>query len=525
VKLRQVRFPLKFKLLALMLVLIAASLVVFVSIALRIFQQDKRAYIYETLLNKASSTQIILSQKLAARMDPTAPAPPAFDLVAGELLFAGRPVSAALEAELAGESIYQLQLIVPLSEAYWQWTSRGPKKLSQAEQQVLEPVLSQSIHQAVKEVQLDGDSWLYAYDYNPQNNFILVASIRHADAYAVTRYLVNKSLYYGLFILGAAMILSVFLARPLTAQLEKLFAVTQDIASGNFNSRARISARDEVGALSDSINDMADKIVIYMQEMKEKARLENEVAVAQLVQSSFFPPHHQKAGRFEFYGHFEPATECGGDWWGLHDQGDWKIFFIADATGHGVPAALLTATMNCCKTSLNFIMESRPELAAQPSEILRYMNQAVCGAGNAIQVTCFVASFNQQTLELRYANASHTPPLLINHVNEVLTKDNLRPLMDANGPRLGQSITSSFQQQAVKLQGHDTIFFYTDGLIEAENAEGNRWGERRMLKSLIEFAPYPPGEIIQGLMKNFNEHISQQAKNDDLTLVAMKVNP
>ena len=63
---RQVRFPLKIKLLTLMIVLIASSLIVFVGIALKTFREDKSAYIFETMLNKASSEQIILSQKLLA---------------------------------------------------------------------------------------------------------------------------------------------------------------------------------------------------------------------------------------------------------------------------------------------------------------------------------------------------------------------------------------------------------------------------------------------------------------------------
>src|SRR5690606_11851732 len=122
------------------------------------------------------------------------------------------------------------------------------------------------------------------------------------------------------------------------------------IAQGNFDKRVKVKGHDEVGALSDSVNDMADKIVLYMEEMKEKARLENEVAVAQLVQSSFFPRSSLTSPDLQVFGHFEPASECGGDWWGIADHGDWRIFFIADATGHGVPAALLTATINCCKS-------------------------------------------------------------------------------------------------------------------------------------------------------------------------------
>jgi phosphoserine phosphatase RsbU/P len=520
VKLRQVRFPLKFKLLAVMIVLISSCLVVFLAIALQIFQEDKRAYLFETLLNKATASQIILGQKLdhLSRDDQ-----PAFDFSSGKLKLSGTEIDQFLEQELLSDAAHQLRLVVPTKLGLLEWTPQGTRPVPPEEAALLNPALEHSVSEAVREVQIGDEVRLYAYAYDPIRNFMLMTSLSHDEAYAVTRYLVHKSMFYGLFILGVAMVLSVLLARPLTAQLERLLLVTQDIARGDFTSRARIAAQDEVGALSDSVNDMAEKIVVYMEEMKEKARLANEVAVAQLVQASFFPPTHQRVGKLEFFGHYEPATECGGDWWGVHEQGDWKIFFIADATGHGVPAALLTATINCCKSSLGFIMEQREDLATQPSEILRYMNQAVCGAGNEIQVTCFIASYNQRTHELFYANSSHNPPLLYPAVGENLTKESFRPLMEANGPRLGQNPTSAYEQQGLTLGSNDTILFYTDGLIEAENTEGTRWGERRLLKTMIQHGQAGPEELIKGIVSGFKEHVANLALQDDFTVVAMRV--
>src|SRR5690606_321296 len=107
--------------------------------------------------------------------------------------------------------------------------------------------------------------------------------------------------------------------------------------------------------------------------------------------------------------------------------------------------------------------ETRPEILSRPDEILRYMNLAVCGAGKEIQVTCFVASFNRQTKEFIYSNSSQTPPLLWNGNKTELTKEDFQPLIEANGPRLGQNPNSQFKTQQMSLKTHDTIFFYTDG--------------------------------------------------------------
>jgi sigma-B regulation protein RsbU (phosphoserine phosphatase) len=512
--LRQVRYPLKLKLLTLMIVLIAASLIVFVGIALQIFREDKSAYIFESLLNKATSAQIILKQQLEAAAPHGA-----FKVTDGKVTYGDADVTEILEKSLNDKSAYQLKIIIPKQNELFQWNG-NLSKVSQAEEEALAPLLTQSLNQGVKEIKLDKLSVLYAYDYDPTANFAFIVYLDQAKAYEATTYLINKSTYYGLFILGLSMLVSVLLARPLTSQLETLFGMTQELAKGNFEKRVNLKGHDEVGALSDSINDMANKIVVFMDEMKEKARLENEVAVAQLVQSSFFPPEIKLP---DIYGHFEPATECGGDWWGYFDDGDWRVVFIADATGHGVPAALLTATMNCCKTSLSFILESRPDFISKPDEILRFMNQAVHGAGKSIQVTCFVASLNRKTKELIYSNASHPPSLLYSNVKEGLTKDSFRPLIDANGPRLGQKADSVFTSAKLELALHDTIFLYTDGLTEADNDEGTRWGERRLLKSLAQNGQGSPDEIIIGILNDFKSYVLDRPNSDDITVVAMKV--
>ncbi|HXH30446.1 MAG TPA: SpoIIE family protein phosphatase [Bacteriovoracaceae bacterium] len=519
-KLRQVRFPLKLKLLTVMIVLIAASLTVFVGIALKIFREDKSAYIFETLLNKASSEQIILSQRL---VQPGNVSRSAFEVKDGQLLLAGSNAGELLRAGLKPESSFTTKLVVPSGSSFYQYHQGKLSEVTGEERELLAGVTGRSLNQAVKEITQNGERILYAYDYNPLLNYAFVVSLPHEKAFAVTSYLVNKSLYYGIFILGLAMLISVVLARPLTSQLESLFGMTQQLALGNFDKRIDLGGNDEVGALSDSVNDMAEKIVVFMSEMKEKARLENEVHVAQLVQSSFFPEALSTDESLMTYGHFEPATECGGDWWGVMDHGDQRILFIADATGHGVPAALLTATINCCKTSLGFIIETRPDISGRPEEILRYMNQAVYGAGKEIQVTCFVACFNRKTKLLAYSNASHTPPLLFSSSSEALSKENFNPLIEANGPRLGQKRDSKFETAVIELKTHDTIFFYTDGLIEAEDAQGSRFGERRLIKSLAVHGRGNSQEIIAGVLGEFKIFTGGTPKNDDLTMVAMKV--
>lgn len=509
-----VRFPLKLKLLAVMIILIASSLSVFVGIALTTFKEDKAAYIYESLLNKANSGEILLSEKLGSQSSR-------LSIKDGVVFLNEKPLD-NIETLLPENSTIVHSLVIPHGGKFFVWENGSLGSASAELVSIFESVFEKSIHEAVREFKKEEESWLLAYRYNPKLNYAYVTSLPESEVFAVTRYLIQKSLFYGLFILGVSVILSVLLAKPLTASLEKVQNLTQDIASGNFSRRIKIKGHDEVASLAGSVNHMADRIVLFLEEMKEKARLENEVQVAQLVQSSFFPENFLENEAFSIHGHIEAASECGGDWWGVFESENWSILFIADATGHGVPAALLTATMNCCKTSLAYLSELDPDILSRPDEILRFMNQAVHGSGKEIQVTCFVASLNKKTKKMHFSNASHTPPLFFNALKGSLGKEDFQPLMEPNGPRLGQSLGSTYSAGKMDLSSGDTIFFYTDGLIEYENTEGQRWGERRLLKALGQHGTETLKEIIPRILGDLKAFSVEKFK-DDVTVVALRV--
>ena len=109
-----------------------------------------------------------------------------------------------------------------------------------------------------------------------------------------------------------------------------------------------------------------------MDQMKEKARLEKELEVAQLVQASFFPEDKIMTNAYELHSFYEPATECGGDWWGVIHLENKSIWMIADASGHGVPAALITAVANCCKENLNQLLAKDPDFIKDPNDVLNF---------------------------------------------------------------------------------------------------------------------------------------------------------
>ena len=349
--------------------------------------------------------------------------------------------------------------------------------------------------------------------------------ISKTKAFTVATTLIDKSLYFGIFIISIAIIIGIFFSKTITSPIEKLFKATSEIAKGDFTSKVRINSSDEIGALSDSFNYMSDEILKYMDEMKEKIRLENELKVATLVQNSFFPENDVTFDNLKISAFYEPATECGGDWWGHIESGDKTVIMIADATGHGVPAALLTATANCCASNLEVIAKLNPAIIDSPSEMLEIINKAVCDVGNQILMTFFIATINSKTMELTYANASHNPPYQFrpNLDDKPISKQNLIPLMNSNGPMLGEDPNAVYKNKKSVLLKNEALIFFTDGIVECTNPENTQWGNRNFLKSIIKNISLDTSKIRDNIIDEAKTYYESQPADDDITLIVAKI--
>lgn len=366
-------------------------------------------------------------------------------------------------------------------------------------------------------------SILMSYSEVPGFEKFIISEISKEKAFSAARYLINKSFYFALLVLALALILGIFFARSVTAHINKLFMATQSIAKRDFNTRVMVKSKDEVGVLADSFNFMSSEILRYMDEMEEKARLENEMKVASLVQTAFFPKSEIQTANISISAFYTPATECGGDWWGHIENGNKTILILADATGHGVPAALLTATINSSASMIENFAKKDPSLLNSPEAILNLMNHSVCSVGADIMLTCFVGIIDGSTRVMTYANASHNPPLLLKDKDGEITKNDFIPLTKALGPRLGHDQAANFTNERVELSDNDLLVLYTDGLTECENTEGKQWGKRRFLQALAKNSKETPQKIKDNIIMEMNNFIGEVPNEDDITLIVSKL--
>lgn len=346
--------------------------------------------------------------------------------------------------------------------------------------------LSSGINQGVKEHRVFDQASLIGVQLANRQYPFVISHIGRSDAFAVADNLIEKSYYFAIFLLSLAIIVGILFSRTLTKSLETLFLGTQRFVGGNFESRVDVRSSDEIGALSDSFNYMGKKIVDFMEEMKEKMRLEREVEVAKLVQDSFFPESHGKISGVEFAAFYAPASECGGDWWGHFEFNNKSILLIADATGHGVPAALITATANCGLHTLKEVLKRSPEIVNEPQIMLEWFNKAICGAGKQLYMTMLCIVVDESNKKLYWSNAAHNPALILPASVKEPKRQDLVPLLSNPSPHLGKDSNSTFEKSVMDFNDSDMLILFTDGIVENTNSEKKAYGDRRFHQSIVD---------------------------------------
>jgi sigma-B regulation protein RsbU (phosphoserine phosphatase) len=348
------------------------------------------------------------------------------------------------------------------------------------------------------------------------SNLRVTAVVQKSDALAAVDALLIKSILFFLALIASTVIISVLASIKLTATLRDLYDATRKIAQGDFAIRITKTSNDEIGGLADGFNLMAGEVSRLMLETSEKARMATELETVKIVQETLFPASSCRFGDFNVVGHFESASECGGDWWNYCIIDKKLYLWIGDATGHGAPAALVTSAAK----SASSIIEDLPFIT--PSKALEIMNKAIHEtAKGKILMTFFLAAIDLKTGEITYANASHEPPYLVRNGNgQKVTKKNLEPMISASGPRLGDRRDATYIEAKAQLYPGDTIVFYTDGITDVKNLAGEHWGERHFIRSIMAAATECVGanDRVDHIKNTISTYRQNTELIDDVTL-------
>ena len=375
--------------------------------------------------------------------------------------------------------------------------------------------------EGMRELEMDGvDSYVF---YKPlgDTGWSVAIVCPESDIFGGYQHLRRIVLF--IVIIGLLLMFFVF-SRVVTSELKPLMLLadqTDTIAKGSFDQLLPEDKRtDEIGRLNHSFIGMQKSLRKYIDQLQEttatKASIESELKVASTIQVSMlpriFPPFPERKD-IDLYANMKPAKEVGGDLFDFFLRDEKLFFIIGDVSGKGVPAAMLMAV-----THSLFRAASAHE--SDPSVIIRNINETVCpDNSSSMFVTIFLGVLDLPTGHLRYCNAGHDSPLLLNGgVSELKCLPNLP---------VGILADMKFVTQECDLAAGTTLFLYTDGLNEAMNKDYEQFGMERVTELLKPCAEQAmgPRQVLEHVLAGVHDFVQDAEQSDDLTMLALRYTP
>ena len=306
----------------------------------------------------------------------------------------------------------------------------------------------------------------------------------------------------------AATGLGLRMAWSLGGSVDDLHKGVKRLAGGDFGARIRPRSTDQIGALAEAFNTMASQLQASLDERTLRLQLEEELRVAREVQTRLLPD----VGAFGFGAQVQatllPAREVAGDFYDLHRLPDGRLaFLIADVSGKGTSAAFYAAELKGMVAALG-------EALADPLEAVDRLNAIWCRSHDKRTfLTLAFGTFDPRSGAFAFVRAGHTPAFL-RRADGTVTR--LQPA----GLGIGLTATGFRPRLALeegKLAAGDALLLFTDGLSEAQDAEGNLYGEAR-LEAALATAVDP----VAGLLADVAAFTSNGPLADDLTMMVLR---
>jgi serine phosphatase RsbU (regulator of sigma subunit) len=283
---------------------------------------------------------------------------------------------------------------------------------------------------------------------------------------------------------------AVIVMLPPTTQrsIQELLPVTQALA-------------DEIASLAGAAN--------YRQAIQRQQQAQ-ELEVGGRIQSGFLPTHLPQIAGWGLAATLQPARETSGDFYDVIDLGKGCYgLCVADVSDKGVGAALYMALTR------TLIRTYAAEFAGSPAQVFAGVNRRILADTSAgLFVTAFYAVLDTITMRLTYASAGHNPPYLFD------TTQQIRPLAKTGIP-LGMFEEAQWNEATITIQPGERLLAYTDGVTDAEAADGTMYGDARLRYLLRETAALSPEATLERIVQELTQFMAGTHQFDDITLMLL----
>lgn len=240
--------------------------------------------------------------------------------------------------------------------------------------------------------------------------------------------------------------------------------------------------------------------------------LEEELILSRQIQKSMIPAVLPEIPGIRLSSIYVPSRKIGGDLFNVFQlDEDRVIFHILDVSGHGVPAALISAM-----AKISFQAQLR-NLDSLTNVMFRVNQEIMNTTPPEYYLTSFMAVMNLKTRMLFYTNASHTPPILFNSKNRTLTD------LRTNGLFVGLVKNNEYEEKSIQLEPGDKFFLFTDGIYEIFDSDMNQYGRQRLKDFILKHIDYEGKVLLNELIKDQDKFLKNKSRDDDITGLAVEL--
>jgi phosphoserine phosphatase RsbU/P len=243
-----------------------------------------------------------------------------------------------------------------------------------------------------------------------------------------------------------------------------------------------------------------------------RERLRRDLELAHQVQLSFLPSRLPEVAGYEFFAHYEPALEVGGDYYDFVRLGAQRLaVLVGDVAGKGVPAALLMAKLS---SDARFCLLTE----ADPAQAIIKLNNLIYPHTSQMDrfVTLVAAVLDQEAHTVTLINAGHESPLLHCSAQKTLTK---AMTTEEAGVPLGILEQEAYPSSQVRLAPGDSLLLFTDGVSESFNVRDRAFRTEGILAAIHDGNAVRPQVAGARIVKALKQHSAGRSQHDDITLV------
>ena len=338
-------------------------------------------------------------------------------------------------------------------------------------------------------------------------------------------------IYFGMSIFAGFVLMQVT-TRSILTIISDMIRVTKEISSGGRAGFKVLSLEHEFAAIEFALMEMAWEIDTYRSDLEGKVEqrtyelqdalsnlkgrddlIQKQLDMASIIQRSILPGRIEDWNELKFSVRYVAMEKIGGDYYDVVQLKDNKIgILIADVSGHGIPAALVTTMAKISFGNAGVKYDS-------PRRIFQEVNQNILDhVKTQDYMTCFMVSVDDE-YNVVYSNASHQKAILLR------TEQNRLELLDTDGLFIGaiEDASDTYSEKIVKLNYGDRIILYTDGIPEALNEKREEYSNVKLERIAMENRHLPLEEFSDSLIRDVQNYIGRAPVVDDITLLVIEL--